>query len=221
VLALMTRELIVAARRPAAMVAACGIAVLLMAFVTAWSPGVPVLAPMNVYEQTRLVHWVLLAIALPWTALRSAPVERGDGFVLMAALVGLRPGDVVLGKIAAAFALLSLVILMGLPALVIAQQAAAVPVITVLVDLLPLFGVALLAAVTAIAAGLIVPDRLVAWLSATAVLVVFLLALVRWGSPFEAVGSLCALAGFAGAGWIYSRSMRSLRYMRNAGVDAR
>ena len=218
--ALVIRELIVAARRPAAMVTACAIAAVLTAFVAVWSPGIASLTPMNLYEQTRLLQWVLLAVALPWTALRSAPAESGDAFVLMTVLAGLRPGHVVLGKIGAMFALLTLVVLTGLPTLVIAQQAAAVPFTSVLGDLVPLLGIALLVAVSTTAAGVIVADRLVAWLVATALVVIVLLALVRIFPRIEAVGSLCAVAGLAGTGWIYSQSSRSLRYVRSTGIDA-
>ena len=217
-IALLTRELIVAARRPAAMVSACAVAALLTAFVAAWSPGIPVIAPMNLYDQTRLLHWLLLSVALPWIAVRSVPAERGDAIVLVAALTGQRPGDVLLGKILAMFVLLALVVLTGLPALVVAQQAAAVPLATVLGDIFPLLGAALLVAVTSVAAIVIVPDRLAAWLSATAVALVMLLGPVRSVSGLEAVGLVSALTGVVSAAGLYSWTMRALCYLRNPHV---
>jgi hypothetical protein len=211
--AMAARELIVFARRAAIVLSACGIAALLMAFVLVWSPGVPVLVPMNLYEQTRVLHWVLLAAALPWTAVRSAPADRGDDFVLMAAFTGVRPADVVAGKIVGMFVMLVVVILTGLPALVIAQQAAAVPLPSVFGDLLPLFGLALLVAVSSTASILIVRDSLRAWLTATTVAIVVLFAASGWASGTTGGGLLCALAGVVGAGWVCAWSNTSLRYL--------
>lgn len=211
--AVVTRELIVVARRAAVALTSCGIAGLLTAFVLVWSPGVSVLAPMNLYGQARVLHWIVLIAALPWTAVRSAPTDRGDAFVLMSAFTGLRPATIVAGKIVAMFAVLVLVVLTGLPGLVIAQQAAAVPLATVINDLLPLFGLALLVAVSSTWSILVVPASLGSWLTASTVAGVVLMASAGWAAGTPEVGWLCALAGVAGAGWICSWSTGSLRYL--------
>jgi hypothetical protein len=212
------REMIVAARRAAVAVTACCVAALLTAFVLVWSPGVPVLAPMNLYEQARLLHWVVLAVALPWTAVRAAPADRGDALVLMTAFTGLRPATTVGGKIVAMFAVLVCVVLTGLPGLLVAQQATAVPVLAVVTDFVSLLGLALLVATAATWSILAVPDSLNRWLVATALTVVVLLTAASWASGTLAVGLVCALTGAAGAGWVCSRADDSLRYL--GGPDA-
>jgi hypothetical protein len=211
--AVMTRDLIVAARRAAAALTVCSVAALLIAFVLIWSPGVPVLAPLNLYEQTRLLHWWVLAAALPWTAVRSAPHDRGDDFVLMAAFIGVPPASAVAGKILAMFVLLVLVILTGLPALLIAQQAAAVSLGTVARDLFPLAGLALLVAAASTASILMLRDSLPAWLATTTITAVVLFAAVVWTSGTAAVGALCALAGAIGSASVCTWSNGSLRYL--------
>jgi hypothetical protein len=217
--ALVARELIVAARRSAVPLTACGIAAVLTAFVFVWSPGVSVLAPMNLYEQTRLLHWILLGAALPWTAVRSAPGERADAFVLMAAFTGLRPATVVVGKTVAMTGVLTLVVLTGLPALVLAQQAAAVPFVTVLRDLLPLLGVALLVAVAATASILMVAGSLTAWLAAAGIASIVLLPAARWAPDASTAGLLSALAATIGAGYVRSWSDGALRFLQDGNAD--
>jgi hypothetical protein len=213
--ALLTRELIVSARRPAVTLSACGIAILLTGFVLVWAPGVAVLAPMSLYEQTRALHWLLLAVALPWTALRSAAADRGDALVLLTVFTGLRPGRVVLGKIIATFVVLVLVIMTGLPSLVIAQQAAAVPFRVVLGDLLPLLGIALLVAVSATASILVVADTLGAWLAATGAVLLVLLGMPNWMRTPGSIGLTAALVGLIAAGWMHERSSRLLRHLED------
>lgn len=212
-LALAVRELIVAARRPAVPLAACTVGTLLTGFVLVWSPGISVLAPMNLYEQTRLLHWVLLAAALPWTAVRSAPGERGDDFVLMAAFTGLRPATVIAAKTLALTALLVLVELTGLPALVLAQQSAAVPVMSVLTGLLPLVGLAMLVTASSTASVLVLPGPLGSWLMSTAAVVSVLLTTSHWAQGVPALGLAAALIGFIGAGWVRAWSTSSLKYL--------
>lgn len=217
--ALVTRELIVAARRPAVVLAACGIAAGLTGFVLAWAPGVPLGASMNLYDQTRVLHWLLLVVALPWTAVRSASAERGDDLVVMATFMGVPPGRVVLGKILSTFIVLVLVSVSGLPALVIAQQAAAVPLWAVVVDVLPLPGIALLAAVSAMASILVASDTVGAWLAGAGAVLAVLLAAAIWTSSMAAVGFVAAVAGLAVAGFAVAGSTRRLCYLGDTHVE--
>ena len=161
--ALAGRELILAARSGSIPLAAFVVLALSTAFVVAWAPGVPVLAPMNLYEQARRLTWLLLAAVLPWTVVRASPFDRGDAIVLMAALAGVRHTSAILVKVVASFAVQSLVILAAVPALVLAQQSAAVSLTGVFTDLLPVFGLALLIAALATASILVAANKLRAW----------------------------------------------------------
>jgi hypothetical protein len=181
--------------------------------VLVWWPGVSVLAPVNLYEQTRLLQWAVLAVALPWAAVRSAPPDHGDDFVLMTAFVGVPPASAVAGKILATFVVLVVVILTGLPAILIAQQAAAVSLATVARDLVPLAGLALLVAASSTASILIVRDSLRGWLATTSITAVVLLAAAASASGTAAIGALCALVGAIGSASVCSWSNGSLRYL--------
>jgi hypothetical protein len=189
---LATRELIVATRTAAVPLAALLVLMFSTALVLVWMPGVPMLTPANLYEQARAVHWILLAGVLPWAAVRCSPVDRNDAVVLMAALVRARPGAAVSAKVLGSCAVLMTIVLTGLPALVLAQQAAAVPLARVFADLLPVAGLALLVAATATAAILFAADELRAWLWTSSIVVGVLLLAARWTSGSTAIGWLCA-----------------------------
>jgi hypothetical protein len=211
--ALATRELIVAARTAAVPLAALTILGLLTAFVLAWSPGVPVLAPMNLYEQARVLHWMLLAAVLPWIAVRSSSMDRGDVLVMTAAFIGLRPASVVAAKVLAVFTVLLAVVLTGLPALVLAQQAAAASIASVFVDLLPLLGLALLIAASSTASILLTSDGLRAWLWASGIVTAILVAEVGLASEFSIAGVFCGAAGVAATACLCSTAGRFLTYL--------
>ena len=206
---LATRELIVATRTAAVPLAALLVLVFSTAFVLVWMPGVPMLAPANLYEQARAVHWILLAGVLPWAAVRCSPVDRSEALVLMAALVRARPGVAVTAKVLGSCAVLMTIVLTGLPALVLAQQAAAVPMSRVFADLLPVAGLTLLVAATATAAILFAADELRAWLWASAIVVGVLLAAARWTSGLAAAGWLCAAAAVVAIAVVWSSVGRS------------
>lgn len=211
--ALMTRELIVAARTAAVPLAALIILGLLTTFVVAWSPGVPVLAPMNLYEQARVLHWGLVAAVLPWIAVRSSSMDRGDVLVMTTAFIGLRPASVVLAKVFAAFTVLVAVVLSGTPALVAAQQAAAVSTASVFVDLLPLIGLAYLIAAASTASIMLASDGLRAWLWASSIVTAILVAAAGLARESSMVGVFCGAAGVAGTAWLCSTAGRFLTYL--------
>ena len=195
---LTARELVFATRTPAVPFAGLVVMGLSTAFVGAWAPGVPMLAPMSLYDQTLAVQWVVLAVVLPWTAVRSSPMDRADAVGLLTALTRLSPGSAVLAKILGSFGVSIVVILAGLPALVLAQQAAAVPMFGVLVDLLLLAGLALLVAVSSTASILIARDGLRAWLSASVIVFGVMLPIAAWTRHVSSLGLFCSAAGAAG-----------------------
>jgi hypothetical protein len=206
--ALATRELIVATRTAAVPVAALTILTVSTAFVLAWAPGVPTLLPMNLYEQSRALHWTLLAAVLPWTAVRSAPNDRTDAVGLMAALAHIGPARALGGKIAGSLLVLGVVVLAGLPALVLAQQASAVPMASLAADLLPLFGLALLIAAASTAARLLAADEMRAWIWSSVLVLAVLLSAAAVAPDLFRAGALCALAGGAATAWLCSMAGR-------------
>jgi hypothetical protein len=195
---LIARELTVATRSAAVPAAGLVLLAASTAFVLAWAPGVALLAPMDLYDQTRGVQWILLALVLPWAAVRSSPVDRTDSVELLAALARTRTGSAMVAKVVGSFAVSMMVILTGLPALILAQQAAAIPMSSVLIDLLLLAGLALLVAATTTGAILVARDGLRAWLCASAVVFGVMLAAVAWAPRVSSLALLCAAAGALG-----------------------
>lgn len=193
--ALAGRELTVAARSGSIPLAAFVVLALSTAFVLAWAPGVPVLAPRNLYEQARGLNWLLLAAVLPWTVVRSSPMDRGDAIVLMAALAGVRHTSAIVAKVVASTAVQCMVILAGVPALVLAQQSAAVSLTKVFIDLVAVFGLVLLIAPLATASMLVAADRLRAWFAVCGVVVAIVVMAVIFGANRANVGFFCAVAG--------------------------
>jgi hypothetical protein len=217
--ALSVRELIIAARRAGVPVTALTVLALLTAFVLTWSPGVDVLAPMSFYEQTRALHWLLLAGALPWLAIRCSPRDRRDAGVMALALLALPPSAVIRAKIVASFAILVAVALTGVPALVMAQQVAADPMTRVVVDLLPLAGFAFLIATLATAAMLHTADGLRAWLWTWGLVAAILVATMSVVTEVASVGLVCVAAGIIVRGYLQMTAGRFFTY--SGGADAR
>jgi hypothetical protein len=193
------RELIVATRCAAVPIAGLVSLAACAAFVLAWSPGVPLFASLDVYAQTRAVHWIVLAVVLPYAVVRSSPADRLDSIRLMAALARTRPGAAVAAKILGACVVAMVVILTGLPAMVLAQQAAAVPIYFVAADLLPLAGLALFVAASATGAVMIARDRLRAWLWTSGIVIAVMIATVWRVAEIASLGLLCGVTGAAAA----------------------
>lgn len=195
--ALATRELIVAARTPGIPLVVCATWVLLTAFAVIWSPGVAVLAPLNLYEQARALHWILLAAMLPWAAVRCSPRDQGDRGVMITAVTAMSPESIVSAKMLASLVISTCVALAGLPGLIMAQQSAAVPVSLVLIDLLPLVGLALLIAATATMAMTLTSTDTSAWLCTCLLIAVVLSIVLWWSTAFAMIGGACAAIGVA------------------------
>jgi len=211
--AVSIRELIVIAGKPA-WLTVIGLHVgLLAAFVIVWHRGVPVLSGANVYEQQRLFQVWLLAALLPWTATRCLAPEWGNGLVATCALTALRPSSVILAKIVALSAALTLVVLAGFPAVIVAQQMSAIPLSDPIRDQLSLLGVTPLVAAVTMAWVLAVGDRLVAWVGATVFTAVTLLALSHAPLAGVPVDLMSTLVGITLALSVASWSDRALLYL--------
>ena len=200
--ALTTRELVAATRTAAVPVAALLLLSAGAAFVLIWAPRMPTITTTNLYEQARAVQWILLAAVLPWMAVRSSPMDRLDSIALMAAVIAARPSSAVAAKIAGAFLVQLFVVFAGLPALVLAQQAAAVPLSAVFADLLPVLGLALLVAATSVASIVLAADGLRAAVWASVVVLAVLLSALGWTSDLWKAGVLCAAAGIVATAFL-------------------
>jgi hypothetical protein len=214
--AVIARELIVASRTMAVPLSAWFIATSLVAFVGIWSPGVPVLAPMSLYEQARAMQWLVLALVLPWIAVRASSRERTQTAVLMMATTSLPPAAFVMATVVARAALLQLVSLAAMPALVVAQQMSAAPEMVLLADLLPLLGLVSMVAVSSSASVLMASSTAGQWLLSTGFVWTVLFAATTLAADATGVGVVCWMAAGAGAVALYAASGRTLLYLGDA-----
>lgn len=189
--ALTAREFVAATRSAAVPIAGLVCLATSAAFILSWSPGVPLLAPMNLYAQTRALQWLVLALVLPWAIVRSSPMDHGDSIELMAALGRTGSGSAVWAKVLGSSGVAIVVILAGLPGLVLAQQAVAMPAGSVVTDLLSFTGLAVLVAATATGAMLFARDALRAWLLASGIVSGVMIAIVALRPQVPQVGLLC------------------------------
>jgi hypothetical protein len=210
--AVMWRELIVVTRRPALTVVICIHVGLLAGFVLLWNRGVPVLGGANLYEQQQLFQWVLLAVLLPWAAVRCAAPDRGDRFVMACAATALRPSSMIIAKVVALVGALALIVFAGFPAAIIAQQMSAVPLSVTLWDLISSFGLTVLVAAGTLTWVFAVQGRLAAWVGASGSTGLVLIVLSRWARNGLPIGLVAALIGAALVAAMATWSDGSLRY---------
>jgi hypothetical protein len=193
--AIVVRELIVLARRPA-WAAVTGLYIALLGgFVLVWSRGMPGLAGANTYEQQRTVQWAVLSVLLPWAAVRCMAPDRGDGFVLVSSVTATPPFSMVLAKVLALAGALVLVVLAGLPVAVMAQQMSAAAFSSTLRDLVSLLGLTVLVSGAAVTWVLAVRGRLAAWMGTGSSVGLVLVALCRWTPTGVPIGLLAAAIG--------------------------
>lgn len=136
-------------------------------FLLLWGGGMPVLPGANVYEQLLVVQRALLAVLLPWTAIRCAAAARGNDLVVLAAATATPPSRVLLGQCAGRFAALAAVVMVGVPPAIVAQQASASPLARLASDALPLLGLCAAASVIASWSMLTCRSRVAAWVWAS------------------------------------------------------
>lgn len=194
---LIAREMTVATERAAVPIAGLVSLIACAGFVLVWSPGVPFFATLDLYSQTDAVQWLVLTVVLPYAVVRSSPIDRKDSIELMAALNRTPPGAAVAAKVLGSFAVAMGVVLSGLPALVLAQQAAASPMRSIGVDLLSLAGLALFVAAVATGATMIARDGLRAWLWTSGIVIGVILASAWWLPQISRLGLLCGVMGAA------------------------
>ena len=194
--ALYWRDLVVIGRRRSMLAAVALYVGLLAAFLGAWSDVVrlPVLPGTNLYEQSRVIQWAIVAIILPWAICRFIAGERGERWSLASFVTGLSPSRLFTLRLLALGTFAGLLIGSGLPLVLLAQQMSSVPAIVALADLGSLFLFSIAATVITMSIVLIVRDVIAGWLLAT-IAVVLLRALV--GTPPLAASAAIA-AGIVG-----------------------
>jgi len=167
--AVVLREALVAARRPALVSAAVVSATLLALFPVAWGVrGIPTFGGINLYDQQFRLEWILALVLLPWTAARVIATERGDDLVGLSALTAVQPSRLLLARLVAATIALVAVIAGALPVVISAQQMSAVVASRLVVDQLALLAFALPAATITVWWMQMTTDRLLGWLGAAA-----------------------------------------------------
>jgi hypothetical protein len=199
--ALILREALVAARRPALVGAAMVSAGLLALFPIAWGVrGIPTLGGISLYDQQFRVEWILALVLLPWTAARVIATERGDDLVGLSALTAIQPSRLLLARLVAAAIALVAVIAGALPVVISAQQMSAVSASRLVADQLALLAFALPAAIITVWWMQLTTDRLLGWLGAAATtLIVVTLARLSVGTMNQAAIALTTISVCAAA----------------------
>jgi len=171
--AVVLREALVAARRPALVGAAIVGAALLALFPIAWGVrGIPTLGGISLYDQQFRLEWILALVLLPWTAARVMATERADDFVGLSALTAIQPSRLLLARLLATAIALVAVIAGALPVVISAQQMSAVAASRLVADQVALLTFSLPAAIITVWWMQLTTDRLLAWLGAAATTVI-------------------------------------------------
>jgi len=199
--AVVLREALVAARRPALVGAAIVSAGLLALFPIAWGVrGIPTLGGISLYDQQFRLEWVLALALLPWTAARVIANERGDDFVGLSALTAIQPSRLLLARLLTATIALVAVIAGALPVVISAQQMSAVAASRLVADQLALLTFALPAAIITVWWMQLTTDRLLGWLGAAATtLIVVTLGRLSVATMNQAAIALAAISVCAAA----------------------
>lgn len=199
--AIVLRDALVAARKPALTSMAVLGTLLLALFPAAWGTrGLPTLDGASLYDQQFRLEWILMLLLLPWTAARIIADERGDDLVILSAVTALSPSRILLSRLLTTTAVLMMVVAAALPIVISAQQMSAVPLSRALADQLALMAFALPASVVTVWWMQTTANRLLAWIGAaatTALLVVLgrgAVATMDRTSMVLAIGSLAAAA---------------------------
>ena len=209
---LVTRELVVVARR-SALVAALGMYVALVAgFTLVWGLKLPMLAGVRFYDVLRVYHGALLAIVMPWIVARCQAADGADGIATLSALTARRPSSILFAKILSLAGVLTLVVITGAPATILAAKMSALPVSIVFRDLASACSLALLASAVTVAWTIRTSDVITTWIGSAATTMAVFAAAGRW-TPAPAVHDLSlALVGLTVAAAVVTWSDRALQY---------
>jgi hypothetical protein len=211
-LPLVTRELVVVARR-AVLVAAVGLYVALVAgFTLVWGLKLPMLTGIRFYDVLRVYHGGLLAIVMPWIVARCQAADRGDAVTALSALTARRPSSILSAKILSLAGVLILVVIAGAPATIVAAKMSAMPASIVFRDLLSACSLALLASAVTVAWTIGTTDVMTTWIGGAVTTMAVFAAAVRWTSAPVVHDLSLALVGLTVAAAVVTWSDRALQY---------
>jgi hypothetical protein len=199
--ALLVREVLVVARKPAVISMVVLYSGLLALLLSAFDGHrVPMLPGATIYAQLYLLQCALLLAVMPWAAARGMATERADDLVRLSATLALPPSRLVFARLLAASIGPALVVAGALPVALIAQQMSAVSALRALADQFTLLTFALPTAVVTVWWMQISRDRLLGWLGASAsaiLLVAAVHALFPVAATAVIVSGACAMAAGA------------------------
>ena len=199
---LVWRALLAAARTPALWAAMGAQVVLFSLYLLVWGDGLPLVGARPTLEQFATLQWIVLGLALPWTAARSGVVRGRDDVARLAVLGAVPPSSIVAAGVAALAVLLLALAAVGLPFAMLAQQISAVPATELWRTQLPLYALALCAAPITVACMLVAANRLAAWTAATALTLAVVALVPRGlggGVVLAALGAIVVSALVSGA----------------------
>jgi hypothetical protein len=166
------RALVLIVRHEGFLIATALHLTVLAAFVLVWGGGVPVWRDDPVLTQFLRVDMVLLAMILPWVAIRCSPDEGPNSLAQLAATTACRPSRIVVAKAAGTAAALMIIALSALPMFVLTQQISALPASMVWQALLPVVALAGMVAALAVVANVCLESRFSSWIVVTVATVV-------------------------------------------------
>jgi hypothetical protein len=134
----------------------------LMVFVFGWGET-------NTAGRAGEVEAVLLVLLMPWMAVRCASAERGDELVILGAILGVRPSQILIARAVAIASALVVVAMSGAPVLILAHRIGANSTPDLLRSLAGQLGLAVAATAAAVAAQQLWAGRVRVWLAAGAV----------------------------------------------------
>ena len=189
------RNLVLIVRHDGFLIATALHLVALTSFVLIWGDGVPVWRDDSVLVQFSRLDLALLAVILPWVAIRCSPDAGHDSLVQLSAVTACRPARIIAARTAGVGCALVTMVLSALPMFVMAQQISALPASMVWRALLPSVTLAVLVAVIATAANVFLRGRLSSWLAATVATVVIVSATssAARGSGILAIAAVVAV----------------------------
>ena len=206
---LIWRNLVLIVRHEGFLIATTVHLVVLTSFVLIWGDGLPVWRDDPVLVQLLRLDLALLAVILPWVAIRCSPDEGHDGLVQLSAVTARRPSRIIAARTAGVGCALVTLVLSATPMFVFAQQVSALPASMVLRALLPAVALAVLVAVIATAVSVFLGGRLSSWLAAT---VTTVLTVSAASSATQSVAGMLGVAGVVAVVLAMSADRR-LRYL--------
>ena len=202
--ALIWRELAVVVRTPAFWVSTVLYICILAAYVLVWGEGIPIVGARSNWEQFTMTQRVILAILLPWTAARCGYSSRRE-LALLGLLTARPPSVILFAKWAALGTSLLGMAVSALPVTVLMQQVAAVPTVTLVLDMVPLAAIAFLVAGVTTLALLAVNAPTTVWVITGGTMLAA--AIVGPPSPGAAAAKIAAAAIAVALGLLAVRAM--------------